>query len=343
MASEELSATDLAELLGHAPGEWLQTPEAQLLFFSALSPNQPERALGFLNGFLAQHGLGCPLSLKAPAASGNFLAGVQVRPTRVVADGPLVSIVVPAHDAAATLGYALESLLQQSYRSVEILVGDDASSDGTLEIMRRYAGDPRVRLFRSEQNQGAYNLRNALLARARGAFVTFHDADDLALPSRVERQVAQLRRAGVVGCVTNHLRLTPGGSVVFFKNQKATRLSRVSLMLRRQLFEELGPFRSAQIGADEELHAKIMARFGRTALSRIVAPLSLSLWSSASATRALGQEALEDGYRSPSRRAYSELVFRRYGACEPIADSDFEARLRETNNYVAPNALLALS
>lgn len=344
LAEGSLSAAALAHEVAFEPRDWLRTPDAHLLLFSALTRTQPERALGFMNAFLHQHGLGRPLSMKTDAlASSAFLARVQLDPVRNPSRGPLVSIVVAAHNAAKTIGYAVDSLLGQSYRDIEILIGDDASSDETPAVMNRYAADSRVRMFRSAQNQGAYNLRNALVAKARGVFVTFHDADDLALPLRIELQVARLRNSALVGCVTNHLRLRADGAVVFFKDQKASRLCRVSLMLRRELFTGLGGFRTARIGADEELQAKLLARFGRSSLERIAAPLALSAWSHSSATRLPGQEALEDGYRSPSRRVYSELVFRRYTAGEPISDGELEIRLHETKNLIEPSPVSELS
>lgn len=343
VASTQLSAAEVASQLDLKALDWLRAPEVRLLFFSALVQTQPERALRFLDGFLELHGLDCGLALNGAPSSSGFLARLKAQSSKRRVTGPLVSIVVPVHNGAATLGYALESLLQQSYATVEVLVGDDASDDATIAVMRRYAGDARVRLFRSEQNQGAYNVRNALVAQARGKFVAFHDADDWALPTRVERQMACLERTGGIGCVANHLRVRPDGPVVFFKDQKATRLSRVSLMLRRDAFRALGPFRSALIGADEELHAKIHAQLGHAALARIAAPLALSSWSASSATRTPGKEALENGYRSPSRRAYSELVFRKYIAQQAIEDGAFEARLRETDNYAAPSRMLALT
>jgi glycosyltransferase involved in cell wall biosynthesis len=251
-------------------------------------------------------------------------------------------VVVAAHDAARTVGYAVASLLAQSYENLELLVGDDASSDGTLEVLKaRFSNEPRVRLFRSSQNQGAYNLRNALAARARGELLTFHDADDLALPNRIASQVEQLRDARVTACIGNFVRVRPQGSFVFFRDQKASRMCAVSLMLPRQTFAKLGPFRSARFGADHELFETLRARLGEHAIGRVRAPLLLGLAAPGSATRTAGGEALENGYRSPARRAYSELVFAQHqpDGARPTSQ-DVDARLRATGNYQTPSELL---
>lgn len=343
LLSGRLHASELAADLPLTPTQWLRYPEARLLFFSALWHEQPERALRFLNGFLDSEGVPSRLALRAPRSSPTFLGSLRSNLVGSQRSGPLVSIVMVAHCAADTLSYAIESLLGQSYANIEVLVGDDASDDVTGEVMLRYHREPRVRLFRSDRNQGAYNLRTALAEHARGQFVTFHDADDYALPLRIERQVACLRQAGVVGCVSNLLRMNADGKVVFSQHQRASRLSRVSLMLPRDVFFELGAFRPARVGADEELQAALGRRFGHAALRRIAAPLMLCLSSPTSATRASGSEALDDGYRSTSRRAYSELIFRKYRMGEGIGDETISRRLRETGNYLERAALSELT
>jgi glycosyltransferase involved in cell wall biosynthesis len=249
---------------------------------------------------------------------------------------------VATRNSAATIEYAIESLLAQSYRELEILVGDDASDDETLPLLHdRFGREPRVRLFRSSRQQGSYNLRNALAHRALGEYVTFHDADDLALPDRIARQVAQLARPGVMACVGNFARVTAEGSFVFFKDQKATRLCPVSLMLERRTFGAVGPFRSAKVGADLELYAALCARFGPRGVSRLRAPLMLGLSAPGSATRSSGSEAMVDAYRSPARRAYSELVFAQgHSRRRSFTDSEVDERLRATGNFIDSAELL---
>lgn len=99
---------------------------------------------------------------------------------------PLVSVYVPTRNRASALPRAVNSALQQDYPHLEILVVDDASSDGTPEVSRRLAAmDPRVRVFRHEFPLGASAARNRAIREARGEFVTGLDDDDLMLPGRV--------------------------------------------------------------------------------------------------------------------------------------------------------------
>lgn len=343
VASGKLNAEQLAALLGGQPWRWLGAPELNLLFCNARKDGEPAQAERDLNRFLAFHGLPrCALRASA-APPGSLLDALSFEQPPPVLAGPLVSVLMSARNASATLGYAVTSLLEQSYRRLELLICDDASDDGTLDLLRRYQRDPRVRLFRSVRNQGAYNVRNALSLHARGELLAFHDADDLALPSRIAAQVERVSRPGVRACVANWVRVAPQSGFVFFRDQKAVRLALVSLMLKRELFEELGPFRPARVGADLELYSSLRARLGSSALSRIDAPLIFGLWSSASATRSPGTEALEDGYRAPARRCYAQLVCAKHlpGYAAP-SEQEIQERLTASGNYLEPTGVIEL-
>lgn len=338
LRERSLDAGALAGEMRTSPWPCLLTPELSLLFFNALWPGEPQQALRFLNRFFRAYGSRGPLQLDLREEPRDLLAVLRNR-ARFGARGPLVSIVVAAYNAGPTLGYALDSLLAQTHAALEILVADDGSTDETAEVMQRYAREPRVRLFRSESNQGAYNVRNQLAAQARGEFLAFHDADDWALPCRVATQLQALRATSARGSLTSLLRVGATGEVRFFKNQRAVRLSRISLLLRRETFAELGGFRSVRVGGDYDLAEKLSSTWGERALVRSKAPLMLSRFAAGSATATLGTESAEDGYSAPLRRAYSQLVFERYRAGRAISPERFEQRLRETNNWLAPTAL----
>lgn len=108
----------------------------------------------------------------------------------------LVSIIVPAYNAAATLDETLRSIRSQTHREIEILVVDDGSEDATGEIAQRHAEqDPRLRLI-SQENAGVAAARNRGIAESRGEIIAPVDADDLWAPDKIERQLRALRRGG---------------------------------------------------------------------------------------------------------------------------------------------------
>jgi glycosyltransferase involved in cell wall biosynthesis len=111
---------------------------------------------------------------------------------------PLVSVIVPAYNAAPYLGGALDSLRAQTVRDLEIIVIDDGSSDGTAAIARRHAADdPRVRLISHAKPSGRpASARNAGLRVARGTYIALLDADDTCIPTRIETQVRAMELTG---------------------------------------------------------------------------------------------------------------------------------------------------
>ncbi len=112
-------------------------------------------------------------------------------PLAPVPTAPLVSVVIPAHNAAPTLDETLRSVLAQTYPSIEIIVVDDGSIDGTWALLQRYG--PLVRAIR-QPNAGIGAARNASVQAARGEYIALLDADDLCEPERIALQVDFLQR-----------------------------------------------------------------------------------------------------------------------------------------------------
>jgi glycosyltransferase involved in cell wall biosynthesis len=110
---------------------------------------------------------------------------------------PLVSVVIPLYNSAATVAATLESVLQQTYRNLEIIVVDDGSTDEGVEICRR-CRDPRLRIVQ-QRNRGLAGARNTGIRHARGAIVAFVDSDDLWMPEKIARHVEHLSRHPEVG------------------------------------------------------------------------------------------------------------------------------------------------
>ncbi|OQX67678.1 MAG: hypothetical protein B6A08_14205 [Sorangiineae bacterium NIC37A_2] len=180
-----------------------------------------------------------------------------------VNDGPLVSVIVPAFNAEETIERALLSITEQTWANIEIIVVDDQSRDRTFELAMDFARRaPRVRVFRTERNSGAYVARNLGLSHAQGQYVTVHDADDWSHPKKIELQVTYLEKhSGVAGTVSEWVRSRED---LFFVPLPRLRtrwvyLNASSLMLRRQLLEQLGGWDSVRVGADSELLDRLKA------------------------------------------------------------------------------------
>jgi len=118
-------------------------------------------------------------------------------------DCPAVSIIMAAHNAERYIGEAIRSVLNQTLRDFELLIRDDASTDGTRAIAAR-SGDPRIRLLPQTTRVGAAQARNEAFARARGRFIAIHDADDISEPERLQRQLAYLEQHPDVAVVATY-------------------------------------------------------------------------------------------------------------------------------------------
>lgn len=113
---------------------------------------------------------------------------------------PLISFVIAARDAERTVGQAIGSALGQTVRDLEVVVIDDGSIDRTAEVVSSF-DDARVTLLRNDESEGLAASLNSGIERARGRWIARLDADDVALPTRLELQLARANRGdvGIVG------------------------------------------------------------------------------------------------------------------------------------------------
>ena len=110
---------------------------------------------------------------------------------------PRVSIVMPAYNAAEVLENTVRSVQAQTFENWELIVVNDCSTDGTLTLLERLAGeDPRIRYFTNEVNSGAARSRNAGLDRCAGTFIAFLDSDDQWHPEKLQKQISRMEETG---------------------------------------------------------------------------------------------------------------------------------------------------
>ena len=107
------------------------------------------------------------------------------------------SIVIPLYNVEKFIRFALQSASAQTYPNIEILVVDDESSDGGVEICRQF-DDPRIKIFQQE-NRGLAGARNTGIRNAQGDYIAFLDADDLWEPDKLEKHIRHLESAPDVG------------------------------------------------------------------------------------------------------------------------------------------------
>jgi glycosyltransferase involved in cell wall biosynthesis len=114
---------------------------------------------------------------------------------------PLISVILPVYNGEAFLAEAIDSMLAQTFTDFELLVINDGSTDGSAQIIDAY-NDARIRHLKNSQNQGLIYSLNKAVAEARGVYVARMDADDIAMPQRLEKQLVFLQRHKVAVVAT---------------------------------------------------------------------------------------------------------------------------------------------
>jgi Glycosyl transferase family 2 len=198
--------------------------------------------------------------------------------------GPAVTVLTSVYNGEAYLAQALESVLAQSLSDWECVVVDDGSSDGSPEIARRFAAtDSRFRVH-VQANQGPPSARNAGLQHARGRYVAVLDADDVALPDRLERQVAHLDANPDVALVGSNVTMMSGSGHEFglaeyplddeairAQLERQTAFVHSAATYRRELVLDTGGYRGvARYAEDLDLWLRLAER-GR--LANLAEPL----------------------------------------------------------------------
>lgn len=161
----------------------------------------------------------------------------------------LVSVIVPFHNSEPYLAEAVQSILAQTYRPLELLLVDDGSSDGSARIATSLASKhAELRLVHLAENLGPAAARNRGLAEARGSLITFLDADDSMLRERLAWQVRYLTEHPEVDLVlcAEELAVEPDAPPDTIRRRDARgpgpRFHTMSMMVRRRTFKMVGGF-----------------------------------------------------------------------------------------------------
>lgn len=219
-----------------------------------------------------------------------------------------ISVLMPACDARDTIAVAIESVLNQTWSNLELIVVDDGSHDDTWQIVQSFAArDPRVLALRHEQNRGAYAARNTALRHATGDLATVNDADDWSHPERLALQAVDLLNSGHALNTTKLVRVFPDLQIYVKPDGNTLIQCLSSLMTARADLAAIGGWDECRVGADDELYRRLLARSGSE--PRVLcgqAPLSLASARAESLTRLsdAGLDTLQFGARREYKEAY---------------------------------------
>lgn len=258
---------------------------------------------------------------------------------------PRVSVVVPAHNAAATVVDTVRAALAQSFRDLEVLVVDDGSTDDTVA---RLAGlrDPRLRVRRFAR-AGLPTARNRGIAATRGELVAFLDADDLWTPDKIASQVAALDARPEAGVAYSWVRFVDARGRPLGAQAPVVRTGDVyaallvenfvacgsNLLVRRRALEDVGGFDPAcRVSEDWELAVRLAARWPFVLVARYQV-----LYRQATGSMTAGLAADPERWAT-EMRAVVERVF---AAAPPALQRLKRRRLARGHLHIAHRALLS--
>lgn len=187
---------------------------------------------------------------------------------------PAVSILLAAYDAAEHLGPAVDDLLAQTFRDVELVAVDDGSRDETGELLEQYAAaDPRVRVVHNGANLGLARSLNRGLEHCRAPLVARADADDRYHPDRLRRQLAFMQanpEVGVLSCAferINHdgvplrrVRLPTSDPHIRARELFLNSIFHPGVVVRTDLLRTAGAYDPRFLREDDELFARLLRR-----------------------------------------------------------------------------------
>lgn len=160
----------------------------------------------------------------------------------------MVSVIIPSYNREKTIERAVMSVLNQTYRDLELIVVDDCSKDNTVEVLKSIKDD-RLKIIRLEKNSGACVARNVGIENAQGDYIAFQDSDDEWLLDKLEKQMAifEKEKVDLVFCAFNRFGLgedltypeLPEGIVERKTLLEDSRISTQTLVGKKECFENV--------------------------------------------------------------------------------------------------------
>lgn len=171
-----------------------------------------------------------------------------------VLDHGIVTVIMTCFNAEKTIFYAINSILNQTYKNLEIIIIDDCSNDNTINIIKEIISSKvynKIKFIINNQNKGCYYSKNIGLKNMNPLteFICFQDADDVSKSTRVSKQINFMMDNNLLAC----------SCLGYFNN--ITKMPMISLVFKKAVFKKLGYFNINRFGSDEEYYYRLFAYY----------------------------------------------------------------------------------
>jgi len=259
--------------------------DSDMLLMLSNTQDKDEDRIETINQVYRNHGLATirRRDNSLPLSMSNLTSDVNI--------GPKVSVIIPVYNSADTLSIAIQSLLEQSWKNLEIIVVDDCSPDNTYQVAQSFSKqEKRVKAIQHKKNGGAYQARNTGLSHATGDFITTHDGDDWSHPQKIEIQVTYLQENPQrMGICTHWVRTLPNLRFTqnWRLNTEVVHWSHSSFLFHRSVIDDIGPWDTVMVGGDTEFLWRVESKYGPLSVKKLyrTIPLAFALDDEGSLTR----------------------------------------------------------
>lgn len=315
--------------------------------------NDLAKQIETINALYERTGL-APIKVADPAHPFLSLSSAEALP--IVEGGPKVTVMMSCYNSAEFLEMAVNTMLQQTWRNLELIVTDDCSTDGSLDILKTIAQrDPRLVIIENTENLGTYGNRNKMLKVCTGEFITVHDSDDWSHPQMIEHQMKHLMENPNIRLNTTMMCRVSLGMKFFLRPSRVSleycHMNYPGFLMRTEDVKALGGWDPIMANADAEFERRVKQVHGKDAFAIINPGTTYSFFlvheNSLTQQKLMNLRSLTFGSRNEyhrqsefwmeQKRAEAEASGQ---AVEPFIVTDRPSR---SEPFPSPNGLLAPS
>lgn len=184
---------------------------------------------------------------------------------------PLVSVVMTSFNAEETIEESIDSLINQDYPNLEVVICDDFSTDRTWQILTSISNRCKaVRIHRLNSNFGTYIAKNVAIYHSKGEVIMFQDSDDISHPSRIKLSVEPLLlNSNLIASRSKYFRYLESSNKVVEIGGLVSKFGLITLAIRRSAINEIGFFDTVRKAGDDEFFQRVVHLYGKQKIAEL--------------------------------------------------------------------------